>query len=226
MESGPKGRRAILAKRIAEHQKHIALCTPLSDDASNDQPDENRQRLSLMLTELEQEQLHKRVVLLGIEHGCQRNGDGFNQELGDRIQCLKEQLAATVLMEEWSQNAAPSFASTLGVPYQNIGTNSEERFETYWSDVRYPGYIDGTLDNSDQHPSMAEYGPLRNQENRENQMVENVRQAMTSHDVGILLIGLAHLHSMCQKLLSADFNVSAFTWLPSRTEQMPVSPVS
>jgi hypothetical protein len=56
---------------------------------------------------------------------------------------------------------------------------------------------------------------LDHQENREHAMVEHICTAMAGHHVGILLVGLAHLHSMSQKLLAADFNVTAFDWLPN-----------
>jgi hypothetical protein len=64
-------------------------------------------------------------------------------------------------------------------------------------------------------PSLSEYGPLDKQENRENLMAQNVQQAMTHHDVGIFVVGVAHLHSMSMKLISAGFNVSVYVWLGS-----------
>jgi hypothetical protein len=61
-------------------------------------------------------------------------------------------------------------------------------------------------------PSLNEYGPLDKQENRETLMAQNVQQAMTHHDVGLFVVGLAHFHSISMKLISEGFNVSAWIW--------------
>jgi hypothetical protein len=209
------GRSAILERRIYHLRKHIELCNSLPLGGVSPEPDENTLELERMLAELEREQTHKRVVLLGTEHSCQFAGNSGNADLGVRLDFLGKQFESTLLMEEWSEKANPSFASTLGITYQNVGTGPEQEYQTYPNSIQYPGYIDGTLDHDASHPSMAEYGPLDHQENRERAMVEHVCTAMTGHHVGILLIGLAHLHSMSQKLLAADFNVTAFDWLPN-----------
>jgi hypothetical protein len=60
---------------------------------------------------------------------------------------------------------------------------------------------------------MSEYGPLDRQENRERRMLQNIQTAMELHQVGLFLVGLGHLHSMSNKLLAANFNVTAFEWL-------------
>ncbi len=216
MDTPLKGRNAILARRIRELREHITVCESLAPGSSETELQNDRRLLSLMQSEMQNGQVRKTIVLFGTEHGCQRNGDQLNAQLSERILCLVDQLAATVLMEEWSESGAASFASTLGMPYFNVGTGPDTQFKTYPTDVRYPGYVNGTLDSSDEFPSMAEYGPLENQENRENRMIENSCEAMKEHDVGLLLIGLAHLHSMSRKCLKEGFNVFAFSWLGNR----------
>jgi hypothetical protein len=118
-------------------------------------------------------------------------------------------------MEEWSETKGPSFASTLvssPVFYKNVGTPLEEQFQTYRLPINHPSYM-GTLDDCDECPSMSEYGPLHRQENRERKMLQNIQTAMEEHRVGLFLIGLGHLHSMSNKLIAADFAVTAFEWL-------------
>ncbi len=213
MDESRTGRSAILVRRIYHLSKHIEMYDSLPFAEASTEPDENKLKLERMRLELEREKTHKRVVLLGTEHSCQFAGNSGNAELRVRLEFLKKQFESTLLMEEWSEEGDPSFASTLGIPYKNVGTGSEPEYQTNPNSIQYPGY-DGTLDPDDSHPSMAEYGPFDHQENRERAMIEHVCTAMAEHQVGILLIGLAHLHSMSQKLLAADFNVTAFHWLP------------
>ncbi|WP_213803220.1 hypothetical protein [Granulicella sp. dw_53] len=220
MDEQQTGRSAILARRIYQLRKHIELCNSLPLAGASPELDENTLELERMLAELVREQTHKRVVLLGTEHSCQFAGNIGNADLRIRLDFLKEQFQGTMLMEEWSENSGPSFVSTLGMTYENVGTGPERQYRTYPSSIQYPGY-DGTLDFDASHPSMGEYGPLDHQENRVRAMVEHVCTAMARHHVGILLIGLAHLHSMSQKLLAANFTVSAFQWLPSPSQEKP-----
>jgi hypothetical protein len=44
-------------------------------------------------------------------------------------------------------------------------------------------------------------------------MLQIIQTAMEGHQVGLFLVGLGHLHSMSNKLLAANFNVTAFEWL-------------
>jgi hypothetical protein len=213
MDEQLTGRSAILARRTHDLEQHIALCKSLPSSTPLEAPSEDEEELRRMLAELEQERKHARIVILGTQHACQENGNIHNPKLQVRLDFLREQFDATIVMEEWSENRKPSFASTLSVPYSNIGTTSEGKYSTYPSDIRYPGYR-GSLDDAPSHPEMAEYGPLEHQGNRERAMVANIRRSMEPHKVGILILGLAHLQSMAEKLRDAGYNVAAFTWLP------------
>ena len=214
MEPELTGRGAILARRIYRLEQHIALCNSLPLAATSETPDDHTLELQRLRAEVEREETHKRVVSLGTEHGCQRVGNIHNNELEMRLSFLKEQFAATILMEEWTETLEPSFASTLGGAYKNVGTGPGEQYRTYRLPIYHPSY-EGTLNSCETGPPMSEYGPLENQDNREREMLENICAAMEPHRVGIVLIGLAHLHSMSQKLLGASFNVAAFEWLPT-----------
>lgn len=56
---------------------------------------------------------------------------------------------------------------------------------------------------------MQQHGPLGVQERREKAMCENLRAAMTSQSAPILVLGIAHLHSMMSKL-SEEFDVAGY----------------
>jgi len=182
---------------------------------SSEKPDERALELMKLRSELECEGKTKRVVILGTEHGCQQKGHANNAALGARLSLLIERFSVTLLVEEWSESKGPSFVSTLAgdhLSYENAGTPSEEQFQTYRLPINHPSYL-GTLDDCEECPSMSEYGPLDRQENRERRMLQNIQTAMELHQVGLFLVGLGHLHSMSNKLLAANFNVTAFEWL-------------
>jgi hypothetical protein len=60
---------------------------------------------------------------------------------------------------------------------------------------------------------MGEYGPFENQDAREERMVQNVRAEMESYESGILVLGLAHMHSVFEKLQSSGFKVYGYSYL-------------
>src|SRR5271156_5398503 len=103
MDEQLTGRSATLARRIYHLRKHIELCNTLPLTGAPAEPDENTLKLERMLAELEREQTHKRVVLIGTEHSCQFAGNNGNADLHVRLDFLKEQFEGTILMEEWSE---------------------------------------------------------------------------------------------------------------------------
>jgi hypothetical protein len=159
----------------------------------------------------------KLIVTFGTTHEYQTNGHFLNQELGKRLDYLRERFGAQVLLEEWSENRPESFArawaSGIGIDWVNIGPPDEVQFRTYaYAPVNHPGH-DGTLPPDFDAPSFAEYGPFNIQEKREQRMTQNIQNAMTRYDTGLLLLGLAHLHSMLGKLGSLGFQVTGYHWL-------------
>jgi hypothetical protein len=58
-------------------------------------------------------------------------------------------------------------------------------------------------------PKGRRRGPLPTQEMREEAMCDNIVLAMASRNVGLVVVGVAHLHSM-QAKLSRDFEVKAY----------------
>jgi hypothetical protein len=173
-------------------------------------------RLSRLRRELELEVSRKRVVVLGTIHEYQMAGRPLNSELCSRIQFLMGQFAATTVLEEWTENGSQSCVDLNfkdRCEYANVGTSSQEEFSTYvCHPVNHPAH-DGILGSCDDAPSMSEYGPLDQQENREIRMLRNIERAMGKHHVGLFVVGLAHLHSMSMKLKAAKFNVNTYSWL-------------
>ncbi len=216
MNRQPVGIAARIRSEIERIEGEIAGCEQLGISRDENWQAANSKRLNELNRELEHEVSCKRVVALGTVHEYQMAGKPLNSELCSRIQFLIDQFAATTVLEEWTENG---FLSCVPLKfkdrfeYANVGTSSEEEFSTYaYHAVNHPAH-DGILGISDDGPSMSEYGPLDRQENREIQMLQNIDRAMGNHNIGIFVVGLAHLHSMSMKLKAAKFNVSAYCWL-------------
>jgi hypothetical protein len=209
------GRAALLQKQIDELNQRIEELAGIGITSAADTPEEDQQRLAEFRLELEMELKTKRVVVLGTGHEYQMLGHKLGQHLRQRLSFLIERFAATKIMEEWTEGE-PSVASELAkgpLKYKNVGTPQEAAFETYHCHpVNHPSH-DGVLGTCEDAPSMSEHGPLDKQENRERRMLQNIQHEMESHNVGLFIVGLVHLHSMSMKLKEAGFNVAAYSWV-------------
>ena len=143
-------------------------------------------------------------------------------ELGKCLDYLKvkfkiqEAVDVQTVMEEWHENLGETvvkeFATKSGPRWANIGTPDEGQFRTYRGPICFPGH-NGTLQSDGDAPEMHEYGPFENQDAREKRMVQNVRAEMESYESGILVLGLAHMHSVFEKLQSSGFKVYGYSYL-------------
>jgi hypothetical protein len=207
---------AAFQREIEAIEAKIKYWTDAGVDLGAAWRDADRRKLDDLRQKMKDEMETKRVVVLATVHEFQLAGMPMNSELCSRVQFLVEQFAATVVLEEWTENQSPSCIAvyTNGrVDYESVGTSSEGEFKTYsCSPVNHPAH-DGILRGLTDAPSMSEYGPINNQENREIQMVKNIQQKMKQHRVGLFVVGDAHLHSTCMKLREAGFNVTAYSWL-------------
>jgi len=153
--------------------------------------------------------------VLATDHGSQKLGNRRNGELERRLEYLYRNFGVQLFMEEWASNQGESVAKEvalrLDIKWVNIGTPEEPQYRTYTGPIDYPGH-DGPFQDSEA-PTMYAYGPFDNQEARENRMTENIIAAMKHYGTGLLVIGLAHLHSLTAKLNSAGFSVNSFQWL-------------
>src|SRR5437879_1605127 len=140
---------------------------------------------------------NKQVIALGTYHNAQQRGHVLNSRFAGAIGLISKKYGVQIILEEW-WDAQESFAATLANKeheWKNVGTPATEAFETLKTGLNsHPPTHDAT------RPILPEYGPLEVQELREIFMVERVKEFMAPHDVGLLILGLGHLHSMLSKL--------------------------
>lgn len=110
-------------------------------------------------------------------------------------------------LEEWSttrqdRSGFKSVCDTKGVPWADIGTPATEEYTTH--DVTLALDFPGSA-------NIRQHGPFDIQESREELMRSNVISAMSAHDSGVLVVGVAHLHSMSMKLKN-DFDLTAWAF--------------
>jgi hypothetical protein len=154
----------------------------------------------------------KTIVILGTSHLADQ--PSVNQRVADLGRCLGHlscKFSAQVVLEEWSSNrgksAAESFAEKSRLRWVNVGTPDDSKYRTYTGPINFPGH-DGTLQPPDQGaPRMDEYGPIENQEARQELIAKNVGAQMENYETCLLVLGLAHLHSLFVKLQSMGFKV-------------------
>ena len=63
---------------------------------------------------------------------------------------------------------------------------------------------------------LQEYGPLDVHELRERYMVDRIKESMESFNVGLFIVGLAHLHSTLCKLTVAGFDARGYSWIDQK----------
>ncbi len=209
----------LLKLRIERLQQETELFRSVIQHSPGSDPinDQSNQVLDDLKGQLERELEMKRVVVFGTTHELQKVGHSLNSELAARLSYLLDKFAATVVLEEWATEGPPSFTSVLandrGLDYKNVGTPPDEQFRTFCNaPINYPGH-DGTLGPCEEAPQFYEYGALNKQENRELRMIQNIQDQMKTHHIGLFVVGLAHLHSICIKLQATGVNVAAYYWL-------------
>ena len=136
----------------------------------------------------------KLLILFGTRHYSEK-------KIPAETKCVLQEIIAKfkpqAVLEEWSiTQLEPSGASIVAqeanLPWKNIGTGPLPEFETYG--------VTHALD----FPSSANlplYGPVEVQEKREVAMCSNITVAMEEYQTAVVVIGLAHLHSMMFKLM-------------------------
>lgn len=145
----------------------------------------------------------KRLILFGTRHW--RKSD-IPPVIRAAFESLIRKFHPDVALEEWSitQTEKSGLADLCDsvLPWESIGTPPEPEFKTY------------DRNDAADFPTaeVPRYGPLAIQEMREKVMCENILQAMSSRNVAVVVLGLAHLHSMMMKL-SKDFEVRGYSYL-------------
>jgi hypothetical protein len=143
----------------------------------------------------------KELILLGTRHYNENNMPGQNRAA---MTFIIDDCSPQIVLEEWSEaqkitSGIAAVCNGKGVIWKSIGTPDTQEFTTY-----HGIYLD--------FPSSAnipQYGPIGTQEKREQAMCQIVAAAMLSVDLALVVIGLAHLHSMFLKL-SGQFDVKGY----------------
>jgi hypothetical protein len=145
-----------------------------------------------------------KLVLFGTRHYDERQ---FPLEIRAALELIIDTFSPKTVLEEWSgsrpfRSGVATLCQAKNVPWKSIGTPTTAEFETY--NHTYALDFPPTA-------NVARHGPIPIQERREDTMRQNIIREMSTFDVGVLVIGLAHLHSMSNKL-SDDFDVEAFAY--------------
>ena len=130
-------------------------------------------------------------------------------EIKNAVELILAQIQPDVILEEWSVtqieiSGVQAVSDAAGIPWRSIGTANHPDFQTF-------GY-ERALDFP-ASANIGEYGPYDVQERRELIMRDNIVREMAGRQSGVLVIGLAHLHSLSLKL-SMDFDVKSFAYHP------------
>ena len=160
--------------------------------------------LGIEVAPLENTMSRKQLVLFGTRHWPI---SGIPNEIQSSLRVLISKFQPDVALEEWStvqgqRSGLAAVCDSLKVPWENIGTPPDPKFKTYdhTAAADFPATI-----------NVVQYGPLGTQEQREEAMRESIVRAMSSRSVALVLVGVAHLHSMMLKL-SSDFLVSGYAY--------------
>jgi hypothetical protein len=146
----------------------------------------------------------KSIVVIGTTHEF--------QGVLDLETCLAKNLVAfarsdkpTVLLEEWRSNGDKTVgmlvAKSLGVDWQLVDTPGLRNYSPC------PLWVNGEC------LSHYPYGPIDVQMKRENLMVAAVINSLSDHDRAIFVCGVAHLHSVMEKLHLRGYEVEGFSCL-------------
>jgi hypothetical protein len=150
--------------------------------------------------------MSKALAVFGTRHYTDQS---LPPEIRAAMELILDEHSPTIGLEEWSvTRLAPSgfktVCETKGIPWTDIGTPATSEFTTH--DVTWAlDHLDGA--------NIRQYGPLDIHEKREHSMRAKIIDAMSSHESAVLVIGVAHLHSMCMKL-KCDFEIRAWAFAP------------
>lgn len=148
-----------------------------------------------------------KVVVLGTNHDVQERDYKGSNEFRAVVEYVIRLWHVDILMEEWTSTKGSTvgqrLASDLDIQWFNVGTPSLPEFKTHIP----------LCDPMEEPPIVIDrLSPLSVHIKREGYMVTEIQKAMHGRDCGMFIVGLAHLQSMSEKLMSAGFEVEAFNW--------------
>jgi hypothetical protein len=147
---------------------------------------------------------HKQLILFGTRHWTTSN---IPREIRESLKVLIEKFEPDVALEEWSstqteKSGLADVCDSMTLPWETIGTPPKPIFKTcdHTEAADFPTSA-----------NVIRYGPFPTQEMREEVMCQNVVCAMSSRNAALVVVGVAHLHSMLAKL-SKNFEVQGYAY--------------
>ena len=153
-----------------------------------------------------------KILTIGTTRQIQE-GDYENTEKFKRVLAyLSIHFGVQIIMEEWTSLKGDTVAKRLAaerkIDWRNIVTPSTAEMKTA---ARLVDIWQGSM------IFISRYGPVDAQTRRECSMLEEIRTAMNGKEIGLLILGWAHLHSLSERLVRAGFEVEPFYWSKPET---------
>ena len=148
-----------------------------------------------------------KIIVLGTNHDVQEKDYKGTNEFRRILKYIIRVKRTDIVMEEWTSKRGSTvgqrLAEEMKIKWANVGTPSKPEFET-----------DHPLFDPFGDPPffLDRYGPLEVHIQREQYLVNEINKAMTGMTCGIFIVGLAHLHSMSERLLGCGGEIEAFSW--------------
>jgi hypothetical protein len=144
----------------------------------------------------------KKLTIFGTRH---YTASRLDLAIRAAMEQLIDKTSPTIGLEEWSvsqieRSGFHVVCESRNVPWASIGTPPLDDLTGF--DYTY------SLDFP-RSANVQQHGPFDVHERREHLMCSNILGVMSSHDSALVVIGLAHLQSMCVKL-DSNFDVRAY----------------
>jgi hypothetical protein len=149
----------------------------------------------------------KKVIVVGTLHE-QQMIEGVGTIFEERLRSYIRRSNVSIVIEEWKfdddQTLGKRLADDLAIAWRNAGTPKQEEFETYGP---CPLWLDSSC------VTERPYGPIEAQVRRESYMIDRICAEMTDHTAGLFICGIAHLHSISEKLHQVGYKVEGVSCL-------------
>jgi hypothetical protein len=152
---------------------------------------------------------------LGTKHSVQVPDHEHATSFRNLLGCLLKKHETEAIFEEWivpepTQTIGSILANECGLSWRNVGTPKRPEFET--DEMLLLGWPEMPV-------AVCTYGPIQNQINREQFMLDKITQDMADRNSGLFICGLSHVHSITEKFIGRGFDTEGYQW------QEPVSPL-
>jgi hypothetical protein len=148
----------------------------------------------------------KQLAIFGTRHYTEKR---MPPEIRVAMELIVDKSSPTIGLEEWSigqveRSGFDVVCESKKILWASIGTPPTDDLTTY----NYTYALDFPMG-----ANIQRHGPFEVQEQREHLMCANIVGAMSCHESAVLVIGIAHLQSMCVKLKN-NFQIRAYAFGP------------